>query len=414
MEINTKKVIFLDYLPLTQKTIEDFGLSCLNNEEFEVEYWNLQQIFFKKTVILDDLKDTKGIKVLNINNYCDLKKLIKDNANAIFIILMTFDGRMLRLLFYLNKFNCVSVTYNLISIPFHELRWKKTFLEKIYNLKLTSVFLKIKLYLILFLIKKQYINFYDYILISGSLGSMYLELYFKNNKRIKSKTKLLSFNTTDYNIYLNNKNIKTGSIPNYPYILFIDQYYPFHPDVLLFDNKSLLDANEYYTQLNNSFKIFEEKYSMPVIIAAHPKAIKYKDKNYFDNRTVIFNNTFDLVKNSQFVITHDSTALNYAIFCNKPIVLFNSNLIKIALPNNYYNIVNLTKYLYTYIYNMDDIYSWNLPKHIQLSEEQIRLFPSLIIQYHKALNTSMSNEKLLINYVRQIFDNKDSRINKTI
>ena len=41
-----KKVIFLGYLPLTEKVIADFYFKSLFERGFSVEYWDLSSIYF--------------------------------------------------------------------------------------------------------------------------------------------------------------------------------------------------------------------------------------------------------------------------------------------------------------------------------------------------------------------------------
>ena len=49
---------------------------------------------------------------------------------------------------------------------------------------------------------------------------------------------------------------------------------------------------------------------MKVVIAAHPK-VEYKSNKF--NRKIYFNKTLQLIKNSNLVLAHMSTAINYAV-----------------------------------------------------------------------------------------------------
>ena len=71
---------------------------------------------------------------------------------------------------------------------------------------------------------------------------------------------------------------------------------------------------------------------MQVVICAHPKAEKYKTKNYFENRKIYFNKTCEIIKSSRGVISHNSTAVNFAVLSKKPIIFITSNLIKRINP----------------------------------------------------------------------------------
>lgn len=315
---------------------------------------------------------------------------------------MSFNGLLLRLFIYLNRYDCKTMTFNLCSIPFHLLSEKKSLLHKLSKIKMRNIINKFNFELMLFLIQHQYLRYFDYILTSGTMGDTYVRELVNKNLICLNNTRVLYFNTTDYNTFINTNG--HGLVLDYSYILFIDEYYPFHPDVLLFSGKSKLDPDAYFKQLNATFDVFEEKYSLPVVIAAHPKAVKYKEKNYFNGRVVLFDKTASLVAKSKFVISHDSTALNYALFNMKPIVLLKSKTIQKALPENYNVINNLSKFLNSYLYDMDNIVPDKLQNAIVLTDNQRYLYTSLINEYHKAKNITQSNEKLMKQYVEQIFN----------
>lgn len=396
-----KRIIYLGYLELTKYTVENFYLSTLSENGYDVTYWDLSSLFFK-TVPQKSIKKIDNIIVEQINSYSVLAKLINKNSKSLYILLMSFDGRIFRLYYLLNKYGCQTMTFHLFSMPFYNLKKKKYYLlHKLIHLKRKNLIYKLNLEFMVFLIKCKYMNYFDYVLTSGNIGNLYIKKYFSKNQTCISRSKILSFNTTDYNIFINNKYSSTTL--DYPYILFIDEYYPFHPDTLLFNGKFNMDPNEYFTQINSVFSLFEKKYSMPVVIAAHPKAVKYKDNNFFNNRLVFFEKTADLVKGCKFVITHDSTALNYAIFNKKPIFLLKSSIIKEALPDNYNIIDNLAVFLDSYLYDMDDRFLWKLPDTVELSENQKALYSTLINKYHKAENSIQSNEELILQYVKEIF-----------
>lgn len=395
------EIIYLGYLPLTQKTADDFCMFILSKQGYHVAYWDLSTLFFKRIVSLD-IGLVGDLEIVNVYTYSKLEELIKKHSNSLYIILISFSGALFRLFFYLNKYGCKTMTFNLCSIPFYLLYKKESFLHKLLRIRVKTVVNKLNYKLMCFLIRHQHMRYFDYILASGNLGNTYVGEIVKGNLACLRNTQILSFNTTDYNIFINNK-YKSLAL-GYSYILFIDQYYPFHPDVLLFYGKSKMDSGLYFKQLNDTFNVIEKKYSMPVVIAAHPKAIKYREKDFFYGRAVFFGKTADLVRECKFVLSHDSTALNYAIFNMKPIVLLKSELIRETLPNNYGIISNLAKFLDAYLYDMDDLDFSSLLNDIKLSDEQRELYTSLIEKYHKAKNVTQSNETLIVQYVEQIFN----------
>jgi hypothetical protein len=158
------------------------------------------------------------------------------------------------------------------------------------------------------------------------------------------------------------------------YILFLDEYLPLHPDTILLGIKTI-KPNDYYPELNKYFDFVEKKYGLPVIIAAHPKALKYHDKNYFNGRQVLFNQTAALTKDALFVIAHDSTSVNYPIYFNKKIHFITSNNIMNDIAEVHWNTLNFAKYLgcnYQYFDNYNDVF--NIVEELPISNyEQFKL-----------------------------------------
>jgi hypothetical protein len=112
---------------------------------------------------------------------------------------------------------------------------------------------------------------------------------------------------------------KIGDEMTGDYIVFIDQYEPFHPDIKLL-GLIASTPDVYYSQMNVFFNAIEVKYKCKVVIAAHPKSEEYRRKDYFEGRKVYFGKTAELVKNAKGVIFHSSTAISYAIMFNKPLM----------------------------------------------------------------------------------------------
>lgn len=390
------KVIFLRYLPLTKKIEEDFYLLTLYNSGYEVEYWDITKLFFKNVIDVEIYLPSFEVKVISI--YKELERLIESNREALFILLMSFEGRLFKLIWLLNKYSCKTMSFSLCSIPFHNAITNKNAFQQLRKVTLGKVYNKIKGNLMQYLIRYGYMRYYDYVLISGKYGEKYIEQQL-GSKLSLLNTKLLSFNTTDYNIFLNNQQQK--ALMDVPYIVFIDEYYPFHPDVALW-NMVNISPDVYYKQLNHAFDIIEKKYLIPIVIAAHPKALKYKEHNYFEGRNVFFAETLRLIKDCRFAITHDSTAIDFAIFCMKPVLLLTSEEIKRTLPRSHDIIDYLSSFFKFPLLNMSGLTVSDVPK-MELSAIQIDLYSDFVNEYHIADSEEKTNEKLIVEYVKDIF-----------
>ena len=187
---------------------------------------------------------------------------------------------------------------------------------------------------------------------------------FTNTYKIKSHV----WAYDDYLNYNNKKNENDKSIEgfiNNNYILYVDENVPFHEDPFMHGySKPLCKTQIFFDEINKFFNFIEKKFGKKVLIAGYPRS-NYK-KNYFDGRKIIYGNTISLVKNSQMVLMHNSTAVNYSIIYKKPIIFINSenyllhyslsikalaqelNLTDVNITNDYNNIptpfINIDRY----------------------------------------------------------------------
>ena len=112
---------------------------------------------------------------------------------------------------------------------------------------------------------------------------------------------------------------KKKNIFNYKYMVFIDQYFPFHSDNnLIFKG---LDYKEYYIKLEEFFNSIDKK-GYKVIISGHPKA----KRNFYSSKFLYFeNSTVELIMGAEKVLTHYSLARNIAFLLKKEVCLIYSN-----------------------------------------------------------------------------------------
>ena len=90
---------------------------------------------------------------------------------------------------------------------------------------------------------------------------------------------MYNINYFDYDDFLSTK-FSQRIIPE-KYCVFHDEYLPHHPDFSMLGINTV-DEKLYYKDLNIFFNLIEETYKVKVVIAAHPKAEKYKSFNLFN------------------------------------------------------------------------------------------------------------------------------------
>lgn len=150
------------------------------------------------------------------------------------------------------------------------------------------------------------------------------------------------------------RNRKLQIIDEGKYVVFLDQYIPYHNDNVL-NGQKMVNPEEYYQSLNRCFSLIEKQYRIPVVIAAHPAAAKYKEINPFEGRKIIFNKTAELVKYSDLVLAHFTTAINYVVLNEKRMILITSNAIKEVRPSVEYQINNIASILGAPCINQDEV-----------------------------------------------------------
>lgn len=201
--------------------------------------------------------------------------------------------------------------------------------------------------------KKIKLNLYGNSLLLGWGGSTYLDRLKRLRKSGLKRAFTTIINSIRYNLYKKFHHIEDTPIifsssildkqypinhPDYEifhfkshtniiqgeYIVYCDDYFPFHPDLSNFyKNKHLPDGEKYLKTMRKFFDNLEKRYNIPIVIAAHPKS-DYKGLE-FGNRKIIKGCTCDLVFHSKMVALKYCNSISFSLLGNKPIVLFGTN-----------------------------------------------------------------------------------------
>ncbi|SEA99832.1 hypothetical protein [Pedobacter hartonius] len=142
---------------------------------------------------------------------------------------------------------------------------------------------------------------------------------------VKSADKIIGINYFDYDQYIQIQLNRKNTMPADKYVVFLDEYLPYHPDFDLLSMKKV-NAETYYKELNLFFDYVERSLNTKVIIAAHPKSVY--DVNPFEGRLISINQTAEVVSNSRLVLAHSSTSISFAVCFNKKVLLLSSKEIR--------------------------------------------------------------------------------------
>lgn len=122
--------------------------------------------------------------------------------------------------------------------------------------------------------------------------------------------------------------------------VFLDQGIPFIKltHVLLFKNQGPIPDDyleTYFDNLEKSLHEIKEKMGLDeIVISLHPVALKFEEelKGKFRGFKTYMGVTKDLVRDSALVLSHFSTAINFAIFYKKPVIVFSDDFLMTYHP----------------------------------------------------------------------------------
>jgi hypothetical protein len=347
-----KKLIYIRYMPLTAKVFADFHMDEASKSGVEVEYWDFTAIFFKNQFGMED--SSHLAKTRKFNSYVEIETALKSEESlqdTLFISIMTFEARIRKLYKLLTKFDCQLSVFGCNMFPLASAN-KSSLFDKILKINFSKLINFIKNRMMHKDMQNGLIKNYDIVFLGGKMGWLGI-----GNVRFDeiSKAETVKINSDDYDNYLRLKD--SVNIINHDYILFLDEYLPLHPDTALFNIKNV-KPEDYYPELNDYFTEVEKQFNMPVIIAAHPKANRYKKEDFFDNREVYFGKTAELSKYAYFVIAHDTTSINYPIAFKKKLHFITSTNIEKEINSVHQNVLYFSKFLgcnYQYFNKKDKI-----------------------------------------------------------
>jgi len=307
-----KKIILIGYMPLTEKVEKDFFLSGLMENKVEVEYWDLSGIYFWNVEFRQEISRTF---VHKISDYKFLEEAIKrsNDHGTGYAINITFELKVIKLFRMLAANGCRTIFFARGYIPCYR-EEGKSFIGKLFSItgirNIRSLPLRVSGFVLARLLLPFYrktglVRDYDAVFAAGKAAAN----AYKGMNVIK-------INYFDYDEYLKQRSV--GPLNGEKYILFLDENLPDHPDFAMF-GRDMVEAANYYSSMNRYFKLLEQKYSMPVVIAAHPKA-DYSKNNPFDGRKIFYGQTCALSRDCALAIVHMSTSVSFPVLYSKPIL----------------------------------------------------------------------------------------------
>lgn len=146
----------------------------------------------------------------------------------------------------------------------------------------------------------------------------------------KVNLSLIKAHNFDYDFFLTDQNpeVELGEGG----LVFLDSDEAYHSDFVQMGENPFVTAENYYPTMNTGLSHIAEALSCDVRIAAHPRS-DYGNKSFKYSFPILKDQTFELIKRASVVVSHGSTALQWAIIMRKPIILVTTDEMKNSLYN---------------------------------------------------------------------------------
>lgn len=340
----TKKVIYVSFVRLSDKTSRDCYIDYLISQGVTVEYWDVVSLVeadYEEAAA----KSTDYLRVLR--TYDELEALLglPENRDAYYVTIVTYSVLSIKLYRILTKYDCKLICIMWGAVPVNPLnRWMRLsrivfsplgVAQQLYNRQKAIVYRKLKL-----------VKPFDIIFAGGEV--------MKANSGFSRQ--MVPINSWDFERYRQVKLANPAPLVEGQYAVFLDVYLTQHANIKAC-GWSMIGPDVYFSALNQFFKRVEEKFGVEVVIAAHPRA-DYRRVNPFNGRRIVQFRTPELVKDSVFVIAHSSLSQSQAVLNYKPLIFVYTNEMKSVYKHTYVNeVYDAADYLKAALYNIDEITS---------------------------------------------------------
>ena len=347
-----KRIIYLVTEPFTKTFFDKFGIDIFEKNGFKVEVWNLQPIVYES--FGQDYKAPDSIDFPGLTTFRKKKEAL-DSIKALgedtfIILLIGYFHQSYPVYSALSKSRADYAIFMANTLPFpveNKKGYLQYYLKKAKKLKIKKIFSKT---LFLNFTFRRFFYLWPKIkppkLILAGGEKCFTEFY----PMVSSESEVLRVHSLDYDSYLKERGIPFKAQKT---AVFIDDGYAFHPDYDYVGIKPPVTPEKYFKSLNCFFDRVEKELGLKVVIAAHPRIDYAKHPEAFKGWECIRGDTCRLVKGSELVLGHCSTALNFAYIFNKPVVFKTTEEIEKVFEGT--RIHSLSRYFGKESVNIDDV-----------------------------------------------------------
>ena len=325
--MSNNKIVFLSTFYFSKIHFRQLEMSKYLKNKIKVEIWYLNKLVNRNYKIKEFKNGFKKIKIKKVNNFIQLEKLIQiNNSGCVYDLKIPYNFASKKLLQTLSKYRVRYLVHlmqgsniyhkNIKLNDYIKLQLKKLFSKNFLNIK-NALFNK---FFLLFSSNFWKIGQASYVYLVGK--SAYDNRF--DNKLVNNKTKLILGHHRNYDDYLSEKN-KVIKLKQ-KNALFIDQQVPFHPELKEL-GLSDIKPEIYYNSIKKFLEKINKVLGYRIEISCHPKCNVKKLKKFFPNFKIKINDTINQIRSSKLVMTHESTAIDFAILYKKPLLFVTNNIL---------------------------------------------------------------------------------------
>lgn len=330
-----KQIIFVQPIPLTSVKERMFYCRELIAAGFSVRFWNLAPFVFPALRLADQIEPEYHV---NVQSYEQLVALLEtvDTTQTIFVADLD-EGwlhRRLLLLFKRKKCTLWRMYVHTATGCNHFTLWQ-TFRYLLRKDKVRAVKYAVRgiQYKLLMYCHGVFGNPYSKFISSGSNSHIDLQI-----------------NHYDWEQYKIDR--LKAPLLNERYAVFIDQYFPLHPEYQWVRSSGPALVKHYQDAVCRLFDYIEKRDNVRILIAAHPQA-EYAAGS-FGGRMIIKYKTPGLVNHAESVIMHGSAAVGYTIMADKPILFITTDYYD-SFSQSAEHLRELSRRLGLPLYNIDHV-----------------------------------------------------------
>lgn len=310
-----KKVIYLIEQPLDERNYERFGIQTWIDRSWSIEIWDLTPLSYPRVWqnFIDSrrtLKDFYGY--FPITAQVNLEARYASCQNAGYFIDLTGDNfYSIRVKKRLIQMGALRVVYALGSIP-EANGGKQGVLSRKIQKALEKGPVKLVKWALDMALRKLMSP-----LIRPELG---IASGSKSLLSLGRANKIIHAHNLDYDIYVKSKNLNDSSAKGH--VVFIDQNYCFHSDFIYEGLSFPVSQEMYFPAVSKAIHKIADELRITMCVAAHPRSTYHlRDQVYFEGMSIKSGATAELIKDCSVVLCHDSTAIQFAVLFEKPVII---------------------------------------------------------------------------------------------